>query len=610
MKTPKPQPYSECEPLQGQIGQKEALLLLLRRLAPLRTAMAAGLVLTLIWSVVGLGYGALAKFFFDTIEEYAGKGEVGVGILNFWTLVVLPWMAFRACVYFAKAFVWTWVSQRLTLGLRNDVYAHLQRQSLSFFDKRKTGQLLSSLSNDVPQVTQVLNAIQDLVSAPFILVFGTLLLFWINVPLALVSCLVLPPIAFIIIQATRRLKTYSSQLQNAQARVVDQAEETISGVRVVKSFANEEYEIERFRHESQDVFRSVMRIMRLNSAMRPLVELLGAFAIMLVLWVGGRQIILGSGGVSLGDLFFFVMTLQQVADAARNTATISSNLTTAGVSADRIFTLLGTHIEVEEKPEAIELGDVKGRIELRNVEFAYSAGIPVLAGISFTMEPGEVVAIVGPTGAGKTTIAALIPRFYDVSGGSILVDGVDIRDCTLHSLRAQIGIVPQETVLFAGTLRDNIRYGRLEATDEEIEAAARTANAWEFISRAPEGLDTIVGERGLMLSGGQRQRIAIARAVLRDPRILILDEATSSLDSQSEALVQDALQKLVADRTTLVIAHRLSTIQNADKILVMKYGQIVEAGRHEELLARGGTYSELYRTQFRRAGAGESVPQE
>jgi subfamily B ATP-binding cassette protein MsbA len=291
--------------------------------------------------------------------------------------------------------------------------------------------------------------------------------------------------------------------------------------------------------------------------------------------------------------------VQQVTAAARDAGGISVSLSAVAVGADRVFTLLNLKSDVREKPDALELPPGNGEVEFDHVRFGYTREFPVLDDVSFTMRAGEVVAIVGPTGAGKTTIASLIPRFYDVSDGAIRVDGVDIRDCTLKSLRNQIGIVPQDTTLFAGPLRDNIEYGRLGASEEEIVEAAKMANAWEFIERLPKGLDTVIGERGVMLSGGQRQRIAIARAVLRDPRILILDEATSSLDAHSEALIQDAMQKLVTNRTTLVIAHRLSTIRNADKILVLQAGRVIEMGRHQELLNQNGVYASLYRTQFR-----------
>jgi len=590
--------YGRTEAVQGKLGQREALRRLWAHVREFRAQLAVALTLTLVWSLVNLGYGGLAALFLDTIKNYDGKGTMGP--LNFYAAVGVGIFIGRGVVNFLMNYAWASLQQRLTMRLRNEVFAHLQRLPVSFFDHRKTGQLMSSLTNDIPAVNAVLAAIQDSLSAPVLMVGGIGLLFFLNWPLALVSCICLPPTAAIIVQASKRIRSYTRQLQTNLAEVTEHADETISGARVVKSFGNEEYEIERFQKHSRHVFKSVLRTLRVRYAMVPLVELLGAIGIIMVLYVAGRQIITDpTSTLTFGKLTFFVLVLQQVANGAKNLGNISVNLTAAGVAADRVFTLLDVKNDIVDRPDAVELEHVDGRIRFADVSFAYSMGIPVLANISFEVAPGEVVAVVGPTGAGKTTIAALIPRFYDVTSGAILVDDVDIRDCTVKSLRRHIGIVPQDTVLFAGTLRENIEYGRLGASEEEIVAAARMANAWEFIEKMPDGLDTLIGERGARLSGGQRQRIAIARAVLRDPRILILDEATSSLDTASEALVQDALQKLVADRTTLVIAHRLSTVRNADKILVLKEGRIVEAGRHAELLAHGGVYSELYRTQFR-----------
>jgi ATP-binding cassette, subfamily B, bacterial MsbA len=584
--------------MRGELGQREALRRLWLYLVPLKSSLLIGLSLTFLWSAVNLGYGGLAAVFLDTIQRNAGKGTMQE--LNFWTAAGIAVFLARGAIYFLMNFAWSHAAQKLSMRLRNEVYGHLQELPVSFFDHRKTGQLMSSISNDIPAVNTVLSVIQDSLSAPLLTVGGTLLLFWLNWPLAVISCICLPPIAAIVVRSTQRIRAYAVQLQENLAHITEIAEETISGIRVVKSFGNEEYEIERFRKRSDNVFRSVLRTIRVRLIMLPLVELLGAIAIILVLWVAGHQIVNDPNStLTIGKMAFFVLVLRQVADGAKNLGNISINLSAAGVAADRVFTLLDVQSDIEEKPEAIELKDIDGQVTFQHVSFAYTSGIPVLADISFVMEPGEVVALVGPTGSGKTTIASLIPRFYEATEGAVKIDGVDVRDCTLKSLRHQIGIVPQDTVLFAGTLRENIAYGRLTANEDEIIAAARMANAWEFIERMPDGLDTLIGERGARLSGGQRQRIAIARAVLRDPRILILDEATSSLDAQSEQLVQDALQRLVADRTTLVIAHRLSTIRNADKILVVKEGHVVEMGKHEELLARDGIYSQLYRTQFR-----------
>jgi ATP-binding cassette, subfamily B, bacterial MsbA len=586
-------------PARGEVGQRESLIRLIKYLLPLKHTLALGILFTLLWSVVSLLYGLLVKYFAQAIETQVEGGTYDLTALNFFTALALVVFTCRGLFHYGMHYCWNYASQKLSFRLRNELFAHLQRLPLSFFDQRKTGQLISSIGNDIPAINTVMVAIQDSIASPVIIVGGVGLLFWLNWQLALVSCLCLPPTAWLIVRASDRGRRYQSKLQSDLSRITDHAEETISGVRAVKAFGNEEYEVQRFRQRSDSVFRSVMRTVRVRLALHPTIELLGAAAIIIVLWVGGRLIILSPDRFQIEDLLFFALVLQQVATGARNFGNVSVNLSAAGAAASRVFTLLDVQNDITEKPEAIPLRNIQGHVEFRNVSFAYSPGIPVLEDITFTMTPGEVVALVGPTGSGKTTIAALIPRFYDPRSGSVKIDGIDIRDCVVKELRDQIGIVPQETILFAGTIRENIAYGRMDASEEEVIAAARMANAWEFIERLPEGLDTLVGERGTRLSGGQRQRIAIARAVLRNPRILILDEATSSLDATSEALVQDAMRKLVQARTTLVIAHRLSTIRHAHTILVVKDGHIVETGRHEELLKRNGLYSNLYRTQFR-----------
>lgn len=585
--------------MRGELGAGQALRRLATYLVPLWRIVLVAALLTTAYSALNLGYGALVREFLRLAEAQARSPSPDFRPLWHYIQISVLVIVGKTLLFVAMGYSWSLASQRLGLRLRNEVFAHLQRMSVRFFDVRRTGQLMSCLNSDVAQAASVVETIQDSLQAPLVVLGGVALLFYISWPLAIVSCTCLPLMALAISRATQRTVFYTNRLQRLRALMSDVAQETLSSMRVVKAFANEAYEVERYRERSEDIFKNVLRTVRLRLAMRLAIELLGAASIILVLVVGTYEMIHNSSRLDFGGIAWFLIVLQQVVAAARDFGGISVNLSAVAVGADRVFTLLDQQPDVREKPEALELREVRGRVEFDGVEFGYARDFPVLEGISFTMEPGEVVALVGPTGGGKTTIASLIPRFYDVTGGAVRIDGIDVRDVTLDSLRRQIGVVPQDTTLFAGSLRENIAYGRLNATEEEIIAAARLANAWEFIERLPGGLDTVIGERGVMLSGGQRQRIAIARAVLRNPRILILDEATSALDAHSEALIQDALQHLVRDRTTLVIAHRLSTIRNADRILVLRGGKVVEAGRHEELLARQGYYASLYATQLR-----------
>jgi subfamily B ATP-binding cassette protein MsbA len=585
----------------GEKGSWKALVRLGRYLPPLKgTLIAAGVCLVLA-SLSGLGVGVVTKDFLDAIKTAQTTGEMAE--VNRWTLIALGLFLLKGILSYGREYYMASAAQRLAMRLRNQVFSHLQAQSMSFYDARKTGQLMSSITNDVPAVQNNFTAaILDAIDAPVTIVGGVGILLVLNWRLALVSLVCLPLMAWLIVNASRRMRRNAARLQGCLAEVSEVAEETLAGHRAVKAFANERYEVDRFNQKSQSIFRTIMRSVQIRAAMGPTVEIIGAAGMILVLWFGGSEIVRGGkepGALTIGGLTAFIVILKQIADCARGTASISLCLSSASAAAERIFNLLDMQPEIRDRPDAVPLPPARGRVSFEHVGFAYRSGIPVLSDINFSIEPGQVVALVGRSGAGKSTIAALIPRFYDVSAGAVRIDGTDVRDVTMESLRAQIGIVPQDPHLFGGSILENIAYGRLDATEEEIVAAAVAANAHEFISELPQGYTTVIGERGVRLSGGQRQRLSIARAILRDPRILILDEATSSLDTHSEALVQDALQRLVSHRTTLVIAHRLSTIRHADVILVVDQGQIVERGTHDELIVRNGIYAQLHRTQFR-----------
>jgi subfamily B ATP-binding cassette protein MsbA len=447
------------------------------------------------------------------------------------------------------------------------------------------------------------------VAAPLSVVACTGILFYFSWRLTLCAVIIVPVMGLVISRIGLRVRRISALVQVKLADITTIAEETLAGVRIIKSFATENHEIQRFAAENRKTYLALMRGVKERAQLGPVLELISALGIVAVLLIAGNEVAYNArlvhqhlppiSRMDFGGLAGFFVCLQQLARAVEDLGNINLVRQQALAAAARVFTeVLDQRSEVREEPAAIAMPKVDGHVIFDRVSFSYAAaGPPVLSEISFEVHRGEVVALVGQSGAGKSTLADLIPRFYDVTAGRILIDGVDVRHVRLESLRRQIGIVPQETWLFAGTLRDNIAYGRRDATDDAIRAAARAANA-DFIDAMPDGFDTIVGERGVRLSGGERQRIAIARAILTDPRILILDEATSSLDGSSEALVQEALDKLMRDRTTLVIAHRLSTIQGASRILVLNQGRIAEMGTHSDLLALGGRYAELYERQF------------
>lgn len=494
-------------------------------------------------------------------------------------------------VFFAEA------GQRLSLRLRDAIYTHLQGMSMRFFNEQRTGAMMSTINNDLPILQGALSGLKDAAVAPWQLLFGLWTIFHISVPLSLVALVMFPFMALAINSFTRVIRSLTLRTQDKLADVNSLLSESLGGIRIIQSFSAEKYEIARFQRANQESKDIAMTNVRIQSKLKPTVDLIGAIGIAVALGVAGSLVAV-QHQMTIGRLLTFIYMLNLIAVGVGTLGGIKGTWEGVMAAGERIWNnVMSVEADVRDAPDAVVLPPVQGKVELHHVAFSYRPDTPVLRDVSFTIHPGEVVALVGLSGAGKSTIADLIPRFYDPQEGSISVDGHDIRTVTIESLRRQIGIVPQETVLFGGTIRDNIAYGDPAASDAMIEAAARAANAHRLIcEELPDGYETRVGERGKQLSGGQRQRIAIARALLKNPRILILDEATSSLDAESEHLVQMALDELMKGRTTLVIAHRLSTIVNAHKIVVMQAGHIVEMGTHAELIQRsGGHYAQLYR---------------
>ena len=511
---------------------------------------------------------------------------------------------------YSSTYLMTDVGQRVVRDIRNQLFRHTIDQSAGFFSRRSTGQLISRITNDVNQIQQAVSeTLGDLLREGLSLLGFGALLFWLDWHLALVAILIGPLAVHPLVRFGKRIRSTTRRSQEELEHLTHVAAEAFAGHRIVKAFGAEAHEENRFRQAAHQVYRTNLRVTRTLAILPSLMELLGGLAVVMLIWYGRQQII--GDDLDVGEFTTFVVAAFMMYTPVKKLSRVNANLQQAMAASERIFQVLDTHSEVRERPDAQTMRSLRHAIEFQNVAFAYDdrPGKFILRDVSFSVEAGEMVAIVGLSGAGKTTLVNLLPRFYDVTGGAIRIDGVDIRDVTLKSLRANIGIVTQETVLFDETIASNIAYGSPGVSMEEIEAAARAAHAHEFIVTLPSKYDTQIGERGQTLSGGQRQRLAIARALLKNSPILILDEATSSLDAQSELLVQEALQNLMRDRTSFVIAHRLSTVRRADKIIVLEKGRIVEIGRHDDLLANpGGTYAKLYSLQIFEGGRPGQIP--
>jgi subfamily B ATP-binding cassette protein MsbA len=484
-------------------------------------------------------------------------------------------------------------SQRVMADFRTHVFSHLHRLSLNFFAKRRTGELISRLMNDVGVIQNLLtetpmDALKHLVT----ITGGVGFLLVMNWRLCLLILILLPLLAIVARIFGKRLKALSMKIQDQTAHVTTLIEEVVSGIREVKSFVQGQREEARFRLGVEGLLTTTMQRTAVLAVFVPVITFFTFVMAIGVLWYGGKQVIEGS--LSPGELFAFVLFAGILIGPFGSAARIFSQVKEVQGAMIRVFELLDTPLDIQDSPNAQPLAPIRGAVQFEEVRFAYEERPPVLEGVSFSIKAGECVALVGPTGAGKTTIINLLHRFYDPTKGRVLIDGHDVKSIQLDSLYHQLALVPQETFLFGGTIMDNIRYGRWEAAEADVLEASQRANAHEFIQALPEGYETVLGEKGVNLSGGQRQRVAIARALLKDPRILILDEATSALDSQSESLVQGALIELMKGRTTLMIAHRFSSIQRADRILVLHKGTIIEEGRHEDLLDKRGLYHHLY----------------
>lgn len=553
-------------------------------LAVLCTCLAAGCNLYLPWIIK------------DVVDKVLVQKDVRMLYLIAASIVVV--FIIRGLFFYGQNYLMSWVGQRVVIDIRGAIFRKLQRLSMSFYDKNKTGTIMSYVTNDVAalQVAMVDKAV-ELVTEGLVLIGSIAAMLWLDWKLTLFTFCTFPVVLWFMDFFGKKIRRNGGRIQECTAELTSVLQEVVSSARVVKSFVREDYEIKRFNAQNMTNFYANMKNIKLNALLTPTVELVAAIGVTVVMWYGGMSVI--NGAITAGSLVAFLVYAVNIANPIKRLTKVVASIQQALAAGERVFGILDLEENIKELPSAKLLPPVQGYVEFKHVDFAYNKDEQVIEDLSFKVNRGQIVAIVGPSGAGKSTIASLLPRFYDVTNGSIVIDGEDIRNVTLNSLREQVGIVPQETLLFNGSVYDNILYGRLDATKEEVEAAAKAANAHDFIMGLPEGYDTMLGDRGVNISGGQRQRISIARAILKNPQILILDEATSALDTESERIVQEALDRLMVGRTSFVIAHRLSTIKNADRILVMEKGRLVEDGSHEELMAQEGLYAHLYRIQYR-----------
>ena len=488
------------------------------------------------------------------------------------------------------------ISGQMTMDIRGDMYEKVQNMSFDYFSESKSGDVMSRFGIDTDKALTILSGAAKAFADMMQVIFSLIIVFVTNPKLAVIAIVLVPMVSAIMKKYSRRLRNTGKDIQESFGKLNTILQEGITGIRVIKAFATEKFEIEKYKTENSNNFYHLIRNKRLDARIKPMVEYVNIVVILAILYYGGTLVI--QGKMTSGDLMKFITAFALVGEPLKRLSDYINALNSAIPAVDRLYEILELESTIENKENPYIPKKIEGIVEFENLDFAYNSERDVLKNLNLSVKQGEMVALVGRSGSGKTTLVNLIPRFYDATNGSIKIDGIDTRDYDVYTLRKNIGVVPQETFLFSGSVRDTIIYGKRNASDEEIEKALRMANAYNFVMELPQGLNTEVGERGVLLSGGQKQRLAIARAILENPPIMILDEATSALDTESERLVQDALDKLMTNRTTFVIAHRLSTILHADKIVVMENGEIMEVGTHNELLNKKGIYTKLYETQF------------
>lgn len=557
------------------------------------------LLVSLLLTIVTAGATGLVAFIFKYVVDDI-LIEKNVLMLKIIPLAAVGIYLVKALSDYFSYFFMADVGQRVILTVRDMLYGHIQTLSMPYFIRTPTGVLISRITNDVNMIqSSVTNAVTEFVRESLKLVGLVVVVFYRSTELAMIAMIVFPLVIYPISKFGKRLKRYSTKSMNVMGQVMSILDEGISGIRIVKAYNMEEYEKERFSTENRRYYRNWMKRVAVRAVSSPMMELIAGISAAFILWYGGMKVI--NGTLSAGEFASFILAVGMLYAPIRKLNTVNIEIQEGIAAARRIFNVLDTVPEIADKPGAVELERVDGSFEFRDVSFTYTGKEYALTGVSFSAGQGERIALVGESGSGKTTIANLLPRLFEATSGQIVVGGRDIRDVTMKSLRGNIAMVTQEMVLFNDAIRANIAYGTGDASIEEVMEAARAAHAHEFIMQMPQGYDTMVGESGVRLSGGQRQRICIARAIIRNAPILILDEATSSLDTESEREVQAALERLMKDRTTLIIAHRLSTVISADRIIVLHKGRIVEQGTHQELLEKNGYYTRLYTVQYSHA---------